>query len=256
MECSGHVMQARLEGKDEEDADEIALPPIPLEDVRDLALASSRSTVRECGVTHIRQGRSMIMCSAFSACDCIPSMQRAGKGTVNIASHLGCKQQRIYRRIYVMRRRRLELRLHGQISDGLLWKLCKGNLVPPVNTLSTISLIEGRSRQLEPSPPHLKHIFKAICGDVMLQMCQDPPCGKHIGIGGSGRSAMQPSARFRGPTSLARLLSGVCPPLLTPSGEQDCKHLQMLLLSSLFLGSCYAMSFAGEFLQCKEGYLQ
>ena len=61
-------MQARLEGKDDEEANEIALPPIPLEDIRDLALASSRSTVRECGVTHIRQGRSLVLLSAFSAC--------------------------------------------------------------------------------------------------------------------------------------------------------------------------------------------
>ena len=55
------AVQAHLEGRDEEDADEIALPPIPLEDVRDLALASSRSTVRECGVTHIRQGLALII---------------------------------------------------------------------------------------------------------------------------------------------------------------------------------------------------
>ena len=62
------ALQARLEGRDEDDADEIALPPIPPEDVRDLALASSRSTVRECGVTHIRQGRPPILLSAFSTC--------------------------------------------------------------------------------------------------------------------------------------------------------------------------------------------
>ena len=70
-------MQARLEGKDEGDAEEIALPPIPLEDVRDLALASSRSTVRECGVTHIRQGQTMIIFSAFSVCKRILYVRKA-----------------------------------------------------------------------------------------------------------------------------------------------------------------------------------
>ena len=45
------------------------------------------------------------------------------------ASHLGRKQQQIWRCMICMRRRRLELRLHGQVSDGLLWKLCKGEIM-------------------------------------------------------------------------------------------------------------------------------
>ena len=86
---NGHVVQARLEGRDEEDADEIALPPIPLEDVRDLALASSRSTVRECGVTHIRRGQPLIVSLVVSASKYILAVQSAGVMAVCFASNLG-----------------------------------------------------------------------------------------------------------------------------------------------------------------------
>ena len=60
----------------------------------------------------------------------ICSVQSVGEMTLCIASHLGCKQQHVWKRAHAMRRRRLELRLHGQVSDGLLWKLCKGKSMP------------------------------------------------------------------------------------------------------------------------------
>ena len=43
-----------LEGREPEDAEEVRLPPVPLEDVERLVKAAGRSSIRECTVTHIR----------------------------------------------------------------------------------------------------------------------------------------------------------------------------------------------------------
>ena len=54
VSSASDLAQALLEGKDEDEADEVQLPPIPVEDVKRLAKSAGRSTVRECTVTHIR----------------------------------------------------------------------------------------------------------------------------------------------------------------------------------------------------------
>ena len=56
-----NVMQALLEGRDEDEADEVKLPPIPLKDIERLAKAAGRSTIRESTCTHIRR----VSCNLF-----------------------------------------------------------------------------------------------------------------------------------------------------------------------------------------------
>ena len=54
VSLASDLAQALLDGRDEDEADEVPLPPIPIEDVKRLAKSAGRSTVRECTVTHIR----------------------------------------------------------------------------------------------------------------------------------------------------------------------------------------------------------
>ena len=71
------LAQALLEGKDEDEADEVQLPPIPAEDVKRLAKSAGRSTVRECTVTHIRCTGThhclpSLICTAMRHCEGCP----------------------------------------------------------------------------------------------------------------------------------------------------------------------------------------
>lgn len=56
-----NATQALLEGRDEDEADEVKLPPIPLDDIERLAKAAGRSTIRESTCTHIRR----VSCNLF-----------------------------------------------------------------------------------------------------------------------------------------------------------------------------------------------
>ena len=146
-------------------------------------------------------------------------------------------------------RRRLELWLHGRVSDQLLWKCLKGRYLPsmPVGTslhvISAFSIWGGQAikdaayprEPVLPCYPSLRMelhdcaqspSYSLGCIRLSrlkvfvhpLQMCPSLQRGRRTGLGGSGTYRRRPSAPFRGPTSWARLQSGSSPPPSTPFG--------------------------------------